>query len=1455
MYGPIFYCVSCERRLFHNNVSSIDGLEEKVQEKKPGLFKRCIPWLKPEMKVKIQTKGKKTTENHNICHACKRHLMNGKMPPMCAENGLKIEPIRDESLKLTELERNMIALRILFMKMCLLKKSRWLGLNDRIINVPVNNDDIINTISILPRTPDQAGLVEVNFKRKIEYKNSHIKGQFINTEKLYNMLNHLRTSGNPHYQFFDVNTFRQRLAGKEMNWLSVSVQNEVHDEMIDLDDLLPGIQEDDENMEEREEAEYRKNDPVRKHQADGFDKSIMLADMYPEMNHESDYNAVTIAPGEGKTPKSILYDDEWDIKAFPDLNSPDGKYGLHHKRNVKLTHQNFFIQRVCNKEQKFARTPSYVYAAVGYIEQQQIMRNITMEGKHGREVIGEGGKKKLQLEDAYAVLDNVKQTPRYWKKAKYEMYAKLDNLGPFHIFFTLSCADLRWNEVILTFLRDEGIEIRYDLGGDRQKTREDESADESGDEDRRTEDEGRITVQVKSKYGNKWLSLKKYMEDAEKSRHEYIRENVLTLTRMFNHRVKAFIREIVLSKKNPMCVHKFTYKTEFQNRGAAHVHGVLWLNMNMIESYYQLKSGKLIMENQLRMLEKTNKSTIEVNETMPFSGLKNAFSQIRKGDQLDYDQKEVLARFVDAMTTVSLCPAEVGEDVVQIAREVNEHKHTKTCRKHGGENCRFRFPRFPSERTLIAGPVTPDELAVLKHILDISEKEKEEKVPLEVILRQKSERVLKRVGDILSNEDATKEIQGMFPKGDTIEQYEEYRRLRIEELLKRADVEKDDYYRALQFNSKGYTVVLKRDLDEIWMNPYNPEWLRCWDGNIDVQPCLDFFAINTYITEYFAKDETRTMQAIKAVLENSPDESTKEQMKKVANTFMRSRQIGEAEGFYKLLPDLLLKNSNVSCQWLSLENPAEKVKRMRRADESVTEANDIYKELEGTDGLWKEQPDMVSKWLQRVQKEPGEENNKWADPKDISLAQFAKMYTPSRSVKTKQSDETQNHNKQHDDIYPEAENEEEQLVDENMFELYKQDIVDKDKQVKDPEAKFHLLMWGQQDQRMLNKCLPSVIKIRDPLPDELPFMRKRQYPIVLRFHKSNRNNKPVRFFQGEIMLYHPGWTEEMFQMSDEGVTQLYHDNQDSIASVKKQVMEHLEDVEEARHFVAEANKKLDLEEIAAEMDAGNEQENADLEGQDEQHPEFQHLDPGQEDEPREVSIYRKIDIPDPKVLRETTRGLDPYQRLVVDTAIKYARDLIKAEHPENPGPKPPNLMVHGGAGAGKTTVIKTLVQHVELTLRKSGDESGQPYVIKTAPTGAAASLIEGMTLHKAFNFDFSGKFHSLSDKMRDKKRTELKNLKLVIIDEVSMVKADLFYQLDLRLQEIKEKPRVPFGGVVLMCFGDIMQLRPIMGSYIFQRPKGENFQVTIHPFSFSAHLYHHNSRLCMIWIHCGTCWR
>ena len=122
---------------------------------------------------------------------------------------------QDESLKLTELEGSLIAKNLIFQKIYQLPKSRWTALTDRIINVPITNEDILNTVESLPRTPKEAGLIGVALKRKLEYKNTH-KRQLVNPHKILKMLALLRRAGNPHYQLHDdFHTYQERCREKD----------------------------------------------------------------------------------------------------------------------------------------------------------------------------------------------------------------------------------------------------------------------------------------------------------------------------------------------------------------------------------------------------------------------------------------------------------------------------------------------------------------------------------------------------------------------------------------------------------------------------------------------------------------------------------------------------------------------------------------------------------------------------------------------------------------------------------------------------------------------------------------------------------------------------------------------------------------------------------------------------------------------------------------------------------------------------------------------------------------------------------------------------------------------------------------------------------------------------------------------------------------------------------------
>ena len=66
------------------------------------------------------------------------------------------------------------------------------------------------------------------------------------------------------------------------------------------------------------------------------------------------------------------------------------------------------------------------------------------------------------------------------------------------------------------------------------------------------------------------------------------------------------------------------------------------------------------------------------------------------------------------------------------------------------------------------------------------------------------------------------------------------------------------------------------------------------------------------------------------------------------------------------------------------------------------------------------------------------------------------------------------------------------------------------------------------------------------------------------------------------------------------------------------------------------------------------------------------------------------------------------------------QDIIKSQREGNSTPQPPYLMVHGGAGAGKSHAINALAQWIQHILQKSGDELNCPYVIKTAFTADVA---------------------------------------------------------------------------------------------------------------------------------------
>ena len=144
--------------------------------------------------------------------------------------------------------------------------------------------------------------------------------------------------------------------------------------------------------------------------------------------------------------------------------------------------------------------------------------------------------------------------------------------------------------------------------------------------------------------------------------------------------------------------------------------------------------------------------------------------------------------------------------------------------------------------------------------------------------------------------------------------------------------------------------------------------------------------------------------------------------------------------------------------------------------------------------------------------------------------------------------------------------------------------------------------------------------------------------------------------------------------------------------------------------------------------------------------------------------------------------------------------------------------LHGGAGTGKSTVLRAVHQGLHRLLNKEpGQTVSSSAILLAAPTGKAAFNIHGKTLHRAFYIPANQamEYHRLTQDVLNTARTKLHNVSWVLIDEFSMVGNKMLKFIHLRLQEIHQN-HLPFGGINIICVGDLYQLQPVMQQYIFE---------------------------------------
>ena len=151
------------------------------------------------------------------------------------------------------------------------------------------------------------------------------------------------------------------------------------------------------------------------------------------------------------------------------------------------------------------------------------------------------GIKKLELDDLYDVYKKVKGSPKFWQVGKCDLVAKVRQLGPFHIFYTFSCGEMRWTVVFLSLFKQKGYRVEY-------------PKDWEGDDD---------DIFVEG------MPLWTYVNDVmSQKKHELFKDYTFLITRLFDARVKSFIFNILMAGgKDKIPFQYYSYRVEFQARG------------------------------------------------------------------------------------------------------------------------------------------------------------------------------------------------------------------------------------------------------------------------------------------------------------------------------------------------------------------------------------------------------------------------------------------------------------------------------------------------------------------------------------------------------------------------------------------------------------------------------------------------------------------------------------------------------------------------------------------------------------------------------------------------------------------------------------------------------------------------------------------------------------------------
>ncbi|XP_052075796.1 uncharacterized protein LOC127713867 [Mytilus californianus] len=582
------------------------------------------------------------------------------------------------------------------------------------------------------------------------------------------------------------------------------------------------------------------------------------------------------------------------------------------------------------------------------------------------------------------------------------------------------------------------------------------------------------------------------------------------------------------------------------------------------------------------------------------------------------------------------------------------------------------------------------------------------------------------------------------------------------EFLKDIKMTEDDYILAIRSSLKETKVFLKRDPECIRINGYNDTVLQAWMANMDIQFVTNAFACLMYIVNYVSKGQRGMSNLLRRACEEAHKQNSS-MNNQVKTMGNKFLKHVEISAQEAVYIVLQMKLKNSSCGHIFINtSPPDERPFIIKPNEELQKLPDNSTDVQCNN--------VIKRYSQRPKK-----------VETICLADFAAWYD-LRSEKKPKTDRLENEEEiEETDI-------EDNLEDENLS----QDEYD-------PEND------------------PKTLKYRNGV-----ILKHRKKKKVIRYVRYSKTKDPENFHREKLLLFHPWRKEERIIYPFDTYADKYNSVKEGTDCNATQYEHHAEEIEEAEQLIENELEEEAFDEVAPVTQH--------IELKDEDEKESEDLHQMGED------IFTQYDIANDLQCTGTDIEEEKLRNRLTDTEFRnMARSLNQKQmeffyHVLNIS-KSDNeqfmLFLSGGAGVGKTRLTKCIYQAlIKYYNTTQGENPNQKSIILAAPTGKAAYLVGGVTMHAAFGVPANQGFQyrPLKHELLNTFRHQLEHLQLIIIDEISMCGSKLFCFINQRMQEIMGVSK-PFGGINIITIGDLFQLRPVMDSWIFKQPSGNSTEI------------------------------